>query len=252
VLSTNNKVLGYRIRLKDKAATGGTYTLTAFTETTAALNYNSNVAVIESALNGLTNVAARGNCVVTGDLTTGLAINFTNAALTSNVASLTPSGSTITHSITDGGIGRVQRITFQNPTRLRDLYVASHGLSIGDTLFVKADGNYYASVTTFTTPDAYAGKSLDFMVSTIDETRNMLPSFPTQILTPYETQELHIRMVRHTFDNTLPSLTPLRSTRVAGDLAPLLNRAALIAFGSWAGGSRSFQSGSHASPVVRS
>lgn len=157
VLSTNYKTIGFVVTANNTPATGGTYTLTAFTQTTAALAYNATAATVEGALNALSNVAARGNCTVSGELLTGFAITFANAAMTTSGASLTPTGSASIVAIIDGGIGRIHRATFSNPTSFRDLYIANHGLVFGDTLYLRGTAGpaYYSGITSFSVLDAH-------------------------------------------------------------------------------------------------
>jgi hypothetical protein len=156
VLSSNYKAIGFNVTANNTSATGGTYTLTAFTQTTAAIAYNATAATVEGALNALSSVAARGNCTVSGALDSGFAITFVNAAMTTSGASLTPTGSASVVAVIDGGIGRIHRATFSNPTSFRDLYIANHGLQAGDTLFIRATAGpaYYANITAFSAPDS--------------------------------------------------------------------------------------------------
>jgi len=135
-------------------ATGGTYTLTALGYTTTSLAYNADATAVQSALNALAGVAAVGNCTVAGTLVAGFTISFANAVLTAASGSLTPANSFSTPSITDGGIGRTQKITFAVAGASRDLYIAGHGLAVGDSLYLKSGGSYYSIVTNFTIPDA--------------------------------------------------------------------------------------------------
>jgi hypothetical protein len=167
VLSTNYKTIGFIVTANNTAATGGTYTLTAFTQTTAAIAYNATAATVQTELNALSNVASRGNCTVSGELATGFAITFTNAAMTTSGASLTPTGSASVVSVIDGGIGRIHRATFSNPTSFRDIYIASHGIVFGDTLYIRATAGpaYYAGITAFSVPDA---NTIRFTVSPSD------------------------------------------------------------------------------------
>lgn len=138
------------------AVTGGTYTLTVGGDTTGAIAYNASASTVSTALNALTSVTNRGGCTASGTLTAGFTIAYTNAVMTASSASLTPSGALATPSITDGTIGRTQKILYTNPTVTRDLYVPAHGLATGETLYLKlASGDtYYFGVTNYTLPDA--------------------------------------------------------------------------------------------------
>lgn len=88
--------------------TGGTYTLSVGGQTTGAITYNSNASAVQSALNALSWVSARGGVVVTGSYTTGFSILW-NAYPTGslNTSSLTLSfGTTMSTSINT--VNRVQ------------------------------------------------------------------------------------------------------------------------------------------------
>lgn len=157
ILSSNNSGISFLIQVNDLPATGGTYTLTAFTQTTAAIAYNATAATVQTALNdaAMTNVLARGGCTVTGTLLAGFVITFLNAAPSASAASLTPAGCGAMIAQIDGGIGRIVRLTFSNPTSYRDLYAASHGILVGDTIYIHAAaGTYYPLITNFAVVDA--------------------------------------------------------------------------------------------------
>ena len=135
-------------------ATGGTYTLTAFGSATTALAYNASASDVQTALNAITAVSNRGNCVVAGSLVEGFSISFANAASTGTSASLTPSPMTTAVAITDTGIGRLQTLRMNRSTSSRDLYIEGHGISTGETLFVKGGASYYSGISNYTVPDA--------------------------------------------------------------------------------------------------
>lgn len=137
--NANTSILYYAITFsitwERSAATGGTYTLTAFSQTTAAIAYNATASDVQTALNLLSNVAARGNVTVSGTLLAGFTIAFSNAVLSSTATSLTPSGSTIAIVLADD-YGRTQAITFSsNPSRV--LYSGGHGLTTSSIIYVK-------------------------------------------------------------------------------------------------------------------
>lgn len=143
--------------------TGGTYTITIFGQTTAAIAYNASVGTIEAALNALSEVATkRGGCTVTGSGWDGISvvafgINFSNAALTFDVSALTPTGCTATITVTDGGIGRIQTISVAAPSATRTLYVAAgHNIDVADTIMLhNGAADYPAIAGVFTIPDPY-------------------------------------------------------------------------------------------------
>lgn len=153
--------------------TGGTFTITIFGQTTAAIAYNATAAQVQAALNLLTEVQERGNCTVTlpdylvafptapVDITNtreigvprelNFTINFANLVITANSASLTPGGAAAVPAITDGSIGRLQAITFTSPSATRALSTTTaHGIVGGDSIYVLADGVYYTDITAFT------------------------------------------------------------------------------------------------------
>lgn len=151
--------------------TGGTFTITIFGQTTAAIAYNATPAAVQAALNALSEVANRGNCTITtpygsgsilGDGGNGyfgirFTINFANAAFTADASSLTVAPCTVTPSITDGAVGRTQKIVFTGGQATRDLYVSGgHGLAAADVLYVRSGANYYSGISgaKFTLPDA--------------------------------------------------------------------------------------------------
>lgn len=135
----------------------GSFSISLFSQTTSALNCNSNVATIESAINSLSNVQSRGNVVVTSSSGTSTILNtdntvaafsvgFSNNVFTSNAVGLTPSGSSITVVKTDGSIGRTQRLTFAASTATRTLFAASHGIDSGETIFLRSSSTVYPNV----------------------------------------------------------------------------------------------------------
>ena len=154
VLSAIPYAIGLDILYTPAAATGGTYTLTAFTQTTSSLAYNASAATVSTALNTLGNVINRGGCTVTGDLANGFTIAFANPVITADATSLVPSASAVSPTLTDGTIGRTQQIVITASTAYRNLYVANHGITIDDVLYLRTGATSYPLVTTFTVPDA--------------------------------------------------------------------------------------------------
>lgn len=140
----------------DPIITGGSFTVSLFSETTSALNYNATAATVQSAINALTNVQLRGNVVVTSSgLTTILnttnsvasfSVGFSNNSFTSNALALTPTGSTITVSKTDGTIGRTQNVALASGTATRTIYAASHDIDAGETIFLRNSGSVFANI----------------------------------------------------------------------------------------------------------
>lgn len=148
-------VIQFLVTVNATAATGGTFTVAVGANTSAAIAYNANAATTQTALNLLTSVSNRGNCVVTGtSLALGFSIAFTNAVMTTSATSLTPAGCAVTPTISDSSIGRTQVLTFTNPTNTRDLTVVAHGYTTQDVLYIKQDTTYHRAITAFSLPDA--------------------------------------------------------------------------------------------------
>lgn len=151
-----NSLIIFGVYFQGGAVTGGTFTLTVGADTTGAIAYNASAATVETALDALTTVSNRGGCSVSGSLTAGFTITFANAAITANSASLTPTGALATPSITDGAIGRQQKVVFSNNSVVRDLAIPAHGITTADVLYLKKSGEdtYAAGVSNFTVPNA--------------------------------------------------------------------------------------------------
>lgn len=141
----------------DPKIVSGTFTLSLLSQTTSALNYNSNVATIQNAINALSNVQTRGTVVVTTgsgtstilDSTSSVAafsVGFSNNLITSNSVSLTPSGSSVNVVKLNDDTGRTQRILPQSATSTRTLYAAGHGIDPGETIFVRNAASVFANI----------------------------------------------------------------------------------------------------------
>jgi hypothetical protein len=137
--------------------TGGTFSINIFSQNTSALNYNSSPSDIETALNNLSNVQSRGNVVVTsssgtstilasGNALAVFSIGFSNDAFGGNAVSLSPSGSAVNISKTDGTIGRTQRIAFASSSATRTLYAAGHEIDSGETIYIRNSGSVFANI----------------------------------------------------------------------------------------------------------
>jgi hypothetical protein len=155
-----------RVRIQSDAATpfdgkvsSGTYTVTIGADTTGAIDYNANITTIQTALNALASVTARGGCTVTGSGWSGadawidFTINFSNATITADASALTVAPCTI--NVTADSVGRVQTIKFTGGAALRTIYSAGHGIASTDTIYIKGGSTYYSAIAgTFTVPDA--------------------------------------------------------------------------------------------------
>lgn len=136
--------------------TGGTYTLTMFTQTTAAIAYNASISAIQTALNALGNVSARGGVVVTGAGWDGagnisFTATFTAALFTASAASLTPSPCVVTITRT---AANVQTVAPQSQNTDRYFTLTAHGLAAGDTLYFYDGTTYTSGRTDFTVVNA--------------------------------------------------------------------------------------------------
>jgi hypothetical protein len=132
--------------------TGGTYTVTMFTQTTAAIAWNATLAQISSAINALSNVTARGGCTITGGALSAdkrsidFVATFTDPAIV-GVSSLTPS-STITGISEENGTK--QTVHFEIAAATRTLCAPGIAAIAGDTLFLKGNsGTNYFGITNF-------------------------------------------------------------------------------------------------------
>jgi hypothetical protein len=153
-LDTSLQQIAATVVWANTAPTGGTYTLTAFTQTTAAIAYNASAATVSAALAGLSGIINRGGCTVAGELYSGFSFSFSNGAISGDATSLTPAGCSITSTNGDGTTGRVQVVRFASTSATRVLYILNHGISVGDVLYVKGGSTYYGDVTNFTVSDA--------------------------------------------------------------------------------------------------
>ena len=147
----------YRLTLNSTGSiSGGTFTVSLFSNTTSAIAYNANVATVQSAINALSNVQLRGNVVVTSSgLTTILnntnsvasfSVGFSNNAFTSNAISLTPAGSSITVSKTDGTIGRTQNVALASSSATRTIYATAHEIDAGETIYLRNSASVFANI----------------------------------------------------------------------------------------------------------
>ena len=147
--------------LTTPAFSSGTFTLTAFGQTTGNIAYNATAADIATALNALSNVTARGGCTVTKYTGLQFTVLFPYQAILTAANSLTPSNSTI--NVTTGNVYNTsQAIRFTSATAERVLsFATEHGILPGDTIFLQADGDYITGITGFSVPSPF---SLSFAV----------------------------------------------------------------------------------------
>lgn len=217
----------------------GTFTITILGASTSALNYNSNVDSIQTAVNNLSNVQSRGGVVVTSssgtstildtsNSTATFSVNFSNNTFAGNAVSLTPSGSTITIAKTDGTIGRTQRITFGAATATRTLYAAGHGIDAGETIFIRNSGSVFANIASskFTVVDA---NTIQLSVAASDTWASVasITEMGPRTKTNYEPGSVVIRS-KTTTDFYLPGVTAGITT--ADDIPIPLDESGTAAF----------------------
>lgn len=158
---TNTTAIGFDVIGSAGTITAGTFTVTIAGGTTGTIAYNATAAAVQTALNLLAGVTARGNCTVatpngstilaSDSLSIAFTISFANAAITST-SSLTPTGNTITTALTDS-VGRQQSLTLGLNSSTRDLSITGHGIEVGDTIFISDGTTYYTDITNFGVPD---------------------------------------------------------------------------------------------------
>lgn len=164
-MATSNNLIAFEVIFPPRRFTGGTFTITIFGQTTGAIAYNATAATVKTALDALSEIVNRGYSTVTipsGQTTIltanstqiNFTIGFANDVFIANSGALTPAPAYATPSITDSAIGRLQKIVFSSSAAVRDIYVASHGFVLTDTLYVKGGSTYYPGITVFTLPDS--------------------------------------------------------------------------------------------------
>ena len=146
----------YKVQVGSGKLNSGTFVVSLFSQNTSAIAYNANVATVQSAINALSNVQLRGNVVVTSSgLTTILnntnsvasfSIGFSNNAFTSSATSLTPTGSSITVSKTDGTIGRTQNVALASSSATRTIYATAHEIDAGETIYLRNSASVFANI----------------------------------------------------------------------------------------------------------
>ncbi len=183
----------------------GTFTIDIFGETTAALDFDSTTGEIETALNALSEVTARGGCTVSGAGFSGgkqsFVISFAEIpAITGDASSLTPTGNI---GVTRSNRGSVQRISFTTTsTTTRILSAPSHGITGTENILVN---------TTLVSPAGYA--VLDANTISLNSASGFLNyGFAIAYIGPYTAQiyaadspEIPVNFISYYF---LPGVTP--------------------------------------------
>jgi len=127
---------------------GGTFTITIFTQTTAAIAYNATPATVAAALNALSGVSNRGNVTVEGSSNGTIfnpsanitfSIAFTNPYITGSAASLTPAGG----SIDVGGTIIDQTVAPRASASRTIQFATDHGIATTDTVYIEGSEYYF-------------------------------------------------------------------------------------------------------------
>lgn len=153
---------------------GGTFTITIFAQTTAAIALGASTTDVQGALNALANVAAHGGVIVSGAMWNGTnTVDFSfvfAAAQITGTSSLTPSPAVVTGAITDS-FGRVQTIVLSTLNTSRFLVIPAHGFVSSDVLMATFTGPTYVYEFAFTIIDdntiAVSAAASPFNVATI-------------------------------------------------------------------------------------
>jgi hypothetical protein len=197
---------------------GGTFTLTFFGQTTAAIAYNAAIGTVQSAINALSEVTARGGVTVLGS---GSNPNI-NAAqnsiwfrvsynayslLTGDGTGLFPAGSSV--AVTSSNpLKDVQNVAFNVGTVFqRTLTAPAHGITITDDIIVKVGESYYtvaAGLFTISDVDTIGFSATAGAIFTAEGTATIVGKKFGQ---PYTAGVKLTRCVRVT-DFYLPGVTP--------------------------------------------
>lgn len=187
--------------------TGGTYTLTTLGQTTSAIAFDASAATVQSALNALSQVTARGGVVVTGTYTAGFSILWNPY----------PNGSVDASSLTlSFGSGTTTSMHTVNLVQMNVVINSNAGLFNGGTFTLTVLGQttaaiaYNASLTTVKTALEALSNIGTGGIYTVGNggsgyTTTVLNSAATQIGFTFEISQASI-----TADGT--SLTPTGST----------------------------------------
>lgn len=147
--------------------TGGTYTLTIFGQTTAAIAWNAAPATIQAAINALSHVTTAGGVTILGTpqfLPGWVAFNIRMnlAAITGSTAAIQPPGSVVFAQLVNGPYYGYNQIVTVYAAVARVLVVPSHGFQSSDSLCLlgtttpltsQVPSLAYFDVTTFTVVD---------------------------------------------------------------------------------------------------
>ena len=197
-LEVYGSAIKFTMRFGPPPITGGTYTVTVFGNTTSALAYNASESTVSAAINGLTNVTARGGCVVTLTYPAGaiaITLQFAIPSFTVAGGSLLPSPSVGT--VTPDATGRIQTLVLSTQSTNRYLSILSHGLAADGSdylMFERGSANYF-----YGAPYAY-----------IDDNTIAVNAS----LAPFNNATLFTRVGRRTVHNYEPGSAPTRATRV--------------------------------------
>lgn len=139
--------------------TGGTFTLTIFSQTTAAIAYNASASAVAAALNALSNVAARGGITCTGDIWNGsdtIAFSFVFAASTLSIATASLTPSPAASRVSPDVYGRIQAYALFTQSTDRFIIIPAHGFSIDSSdylFFNRAGTRFYGAAWNYADPN---------------------------------------------------------------------------------------------------
>jgi hypothetical protein len=153
IATANWPAISFLLTFTEGGPAGGTFTITVGANTTSAIAYNATAATIQTALNALASVTTRGGVVVSGTLTDGIAVAFQYGDFTVDATSLTPTGSTITPSVTDDGVKRQHKLVFRSSSATRDLVAPNHGITAGGQLILANGSTAYWPVLNYLVVD---------------------------------------------------------------------------------------------------
>ena len=136
---------------RNTAVTGGTFTVTFGANTTAGIAYNAPAATIAAAINALASVTAVGGVTVTGGLNSNgvidMVVVFAVSTITGNAGSLTPSGSSVTSTLDT--TSSIATLVLLGGSAVRTLTCPGHGITNGQTIYIKGGTVYYAAITAY-------------------------------------------------------------------------------------------------------
>lgn len=194
--------------------TGGTFTITILSQTTAAIAFDASISTIQSAINALSNVSNRGSVTVLGSGynsalgTQSFGVYFAYPDIIRDVGLLTPAPATV--DIISLYSGFTQQLYFSSGSAQRNIYAPDHGIASASTIFLRYGAGstigYYSSITAYAVIDE---NNIRVFPSTINlwGTATPLTRIGQQKLSGYQSGPLNIRCKRVS-KYYLPGFTP--------------------------------------------